>query len=431
MKKIARPLLIVLGIFLALALAMGCQQVKVKEGTRPVVKKEGAATPTKDNPLVVDTKEKKVMVYTEVNGRYFAEPSIHWGIVYQQGKVADKALFKSYADPMAFHAALVKIGAMPGDNLILEQTDGKPVDGEALKVTASWGSQKNLPLAKVIRDPNGKDFDIRFGGNLPSAEEKQTGCIMCLESCPISITSNALYPQGGYKNPVLKFTANQDNLPPDGGAVIFTFALRFGEGRTPSVQTTSPDEMPTPVKPLLVNTKDKEIRIYTEVNGIHLFEPTVHWGIVFKDGKYGDRAILKSFANQNDFYEALVRIGAKPGNNLKLGETTGQTVKGDELSVAATWPGLGKELNLADVFADSNGKGFEIRFGGNQKPARTKNTGCITCLESCPIAVTSNARYPQTDVVKRFLAPNSRFQGKADVLPEDGKPVILIYRLSR
>ncbi|WP_333654693.1 hypothetical protein [Dissulfurispira sp.] len=51
----------------------------------------------------------------------------------------------------------------------------------------------------------------------------------------------------------------------------------------------------------------------------------------------------------------------------------------------------------------------------------------VLALSAYTIAATSNANYPQTGAIKRFLNPNSRFKGKAEVLPEDGKPVILIY----
>ncbi len=426
MKRLLKAIALLAIVPVLLAIVAGCETDKKTEEKKSA---DLIKQVTKDNPIVVDKQGKKVMIYTEVQGKAFTEPSIHWGIVFKDGKVADKALFKSYASHEKFHAALVEIGAMPGDNLQIDKTDGKFVDGEALKVTASWGDKQNIPLSKVIKDPNGKDFDVRFGGNLKAAKDNNTGCITCLESCPIAITSNAVYPQGGYKEGKLKWTANSENLPKDGEAVIFTYSLKFGEGRTPALEMKSSNEMPTATRPLLVSKKDKEIRIYTEVNGIHLFEPTVHWGIVFKDGKYGDRAILKAYSNQNDFYEALVQIGAKPGNNLKLGETVGQVVKGDVLDVTAIIPGKSDKLSLGDIISDSSGNGFEIHFGGNQKAARTKNTGCITCLESCPIAVTSNGMYPMTDTVKRFLSPNSRFTGIQGVLPEDGKPVIVIYKL--
>ncbi len=185
---------------------------------------------------------------------------------------------------------------------------------------------------------------------------------------------------------------------------------------------------PTKENPLVIDEKGKRVLIYTEVHEMNVHQYNVHWGVVFKDGRFNDRAILRSYANPLDFYDALIKIGAKPGNNLNK-DTIGQYVEGSTLEVKATWPGLGKELSLSEIFEDTSGKGFHIKFGGNRKASQEQNTGCITCLESCWISITSNAKYPQTGAIKRFINPNSRFRGNADILPKDGQPVILIYRL--
>ena len=162
---------------------------------------------------------------------------------------------------------------------------------------------------------------------------------------------------------------------------------------------------------------------------MNVHQSNVHWGVVFKDGRFQDRAILRAYSNQLDFHDALIKIGAKPGNNLNK-ETIGQYVEGDTLDVKATWPGLGKELSLNEIFIDEKGKNFNIKFGGNRKASEEQKTGCITCLESCWISISSNANYPQTGSIKRFLNPNSHFKGCVNVLPGDGKPVILMYKVA-
>jgi len=186
---------------------------------------------------------------------------------------------------------------------------------------------------------------------------------------------------------------------------------------------------PTRDTPLVVDEKMRRVLIYTEVNEMNVHQFNVHWGVVFKDGRFQDRAILRAYANQLDFHDALVKIGAKPGNNLNK-ETIGSFVEGDTLDVKATQPGLGKEVSLNDIFFDEQGKPFHIKFGGNRKASEEQKTGCITCLESCWISISSNAQYPQTGAIKRFINPNSRFRGKTETLPGDGKPVILIYSVA-
>ncbi len=188
-------------------------------------------------------------------------------------------------------------------------------------------------------------------------------------------------------------------------------------------------QYPTKTNPLVIDGKGKRVLIYTEVHEMNVHQSNIHWGIVFKDGKFQDRAILRAYANQLDFHDALIKIGAKPGNNL-IKDTIGKYIEGDVLDVKATWPGLGRELTLDEIFHDQTGKGFQIRFGGNRKASEEQHTGCITCLESCWISISSNARYPQTGAIKRFIDPNSRFKGQADVLPSDGNPVIVLYRVA-
>lgn len=190
--------------------------------------------------------------------------------------------------------------------------------------------------------------------------------------------------------------------------------------------TASNMELPTKDKPLLIDEKNKRLLIYTEVHEMNVHQSNVHWGVVFKGGRFQDRAILRSYAPHLDFHDALIKIGAKPGNNLTK-DTIGQFVQGDTIEVKAIIPPSNKEYDLNEIFHDEKGKGFHIKFGGNRKASEEQNTGCITCLESCWISITSNSNYPQTGAIKRFLNPNSRFKGRPEILPEDGKPVILIY----
>lgn len=213
---------------------------------------------------------------------------------------------------------------------------------------------------------------------------------------------------------------------------LMAFADQQEKGRIKPVAragATGPQDFPTKEIPLIIDRKGKRVLIYAEVNEMNVHQWNVHWGVVFKDGRFQDRAILRSYANQLDFHDALLKIGATPGNNLSK-DTVGQYVEGDTLDVKATWPGLGKELSLDEIFADAKGKGFQIKFGGNRKASEEQKTGCITCLESCWISIASNTNYPQTGPIKRFINPNSHFRGHADILPGDSKPVILIYKVA-
>ena len=144
-------------------------------------------------------------------------------------------------------------------------------------------------------------------------------------------------------------------------------------------------------------------------------------------GKLNDQAILHAFCTPQEFHDALLQIGARPGNNLTL-RSSEEVIGGDELLVSVIGPGLSRPLGLSDILEDSSGKGFRIRFGGNRQRAAEEQTGCITCLESCPIGITSNAAYPAISSFPRLLSPNSQFRAKAEKLHRRGG-IILIYRL--
>lgn len=187
---------------------------------------------------------------------------------------------------------------------------------------------------------------------------------------------------------------------------------------------------PTPQKPLVIDKKGRQVLLYTEINLKHLSATNPHWGIVSIRGTLTEKAIFRAYTTPSDFYDALVSIGARPGNNLNL-KSSGDRVAGDRLAVSATWPGLDKELPLSAIISDSSGRGVDIRFGGNRERAVKEKTGCILCLESCPISITSNAAYPTISSVKRLFVPNSQFKGRPDILPNiDHHPVMFIFRLS-
>lgn len=192
---------------------------------------------------------------------------------------------------------------------------------------------------------------------------------------------------------------------------------------TPPASSSNSGAAISQSNPIVIDKEAKTVKVYTEVNGKYFVEPTRH-GVVFKDGSNGNKSVLKAWGNQIDFYNALIAIGAKPGNNLKL-DSVGVAVEGDSLDVSVTWAGAGKEIPFGDAILDSTQKKFDIRFGGNQENARAKNTGCILCLDSCPVGITSNAAHPTKDFDNKV----AEFRGNKDVLPADGTPVVVTFKL--
>jgi hypothetical protein len=174
--------------------------------------------------------------------------------------------------------------------------------------------------------------------------------------------------------------------------------------------------------PIIVDRKVGKVLIYTEVNGRYFTKPTRH-GIVFKDGKNGNRSILRAYINQHDFNLALRGIGLKPGNNVTLDSEEGTIVKGDALKVTVTWDGADRNYDWGEIVKSEPDKGWEIRYGGNDEREQKKRTGCILCLDSCAVGITSNARWGW----KSFDRGKVKFYGNPEILPKDGTPVYVTF----
>lgn len=208
-------------------------------------------------------------------------------------------------------------------------------------------------------------------------------------------------------------------------SLLLVFHAEEGAGAAESLP------LPDRKNPIVVDRTESRLLIYTEVNPPQPNRTNPHWGVVWSGGRLKEKAILIAFCSPPAFYQALMEIGAKPGDNLTL-ESSGEFVSGSSVTVTALLPDSGRRFPLDRIFEDASRKGFQIRFGGNRNRALEEKSGCITCLESCPVGITSNAAYPAIGSFRRWVSPNSNFKGNFDILPKQpGSPVILIYQLER
>jgi len=182
---------------------------------------------TKENPITVNKEEGSITFLGQVNGKYFYEPTRH-AAVFVDGGNGDKAVFRGFVNHEDFYNALIEIGAKAGENMTLENKEQTHVEGDAFDITVTWtGAEKEVTIDEAIKDSNGTPIDIRFGGNLTNALDKKTGCLICLDSCPVGITSNAAYTYGAVeKTKEVGFTGNKDVLPADGTYVAITMKLK-------------------------------------------------------------------------------------------------------------------------------------------------------------------------------------------------------------
>ncbi len=176
---------------------------------------------TKANPIMIDQAKQTVSLLAEVNGKYLYTTARH-AVVFEGGSNGNKSIFRALVNVAPFHAALVEIGAKAGENMTFKNKEKTHVQGDILLVTVTWeGAEREYDLDEVITDSNGKPHVMRFGGNLPAALKKRTGCLLCLDSCPVGVVSNFTYTYGAVeKRGEVSFMGNRNLLPPDGSAVV-------------------------------------------------------------------------------------------------------------------------------------------------------------------------------------------------------------------
>ncbi len=179
--------------------------------------------------------------------------------------------------------------------------------------------------------------------------------------------------------------------------------------------------------PLTVDKAKGTITFLAEVNGKYFMLPSRHFA-VFKDGSNGDKSIFRSLADHTSFYKALKAIGGKAGENMTLKNKEKTKVEGDMLDITVTWKGAGRVYSIDEVVNESNGRPITIRFGGNLERAIKKNTGCLICLDSCPVGIASNSSYTYGAVEKR---KEVSFTGNRKILPGDKELVSITVKLRR
>lgn len=185
---------------------------------------------------------------------------------------------------------------------------------------------------------------------------------------------------------------------------------------------------------LTVNKEKGEIVIPAEVNGKYLVSPTKHALSYYKGGN-GEKSIMRALVSEIDYYNALVELGAVPGNNIKpedmraRNSAEGKSTEGSKLTVFLTWEGSDGEILLDDAVVSEVANGevrpLDLRFTGNLEFAQKYHPGCFICLDSCAAGISTNAAWPTGALNNKEVS----FHGNAKVLPPDGTRVNVIVRL--
>ena len=202
-------------------------------------------------------------------------------------------------------------------------------------------------------------------------------------------------------------------------------------------------EQPDQANPLLI--VERQVRVFGWIfprrfNTAQGQEARYHF-LVWQGGA-SPNALIQTPADDLDFHDALVRLGAQPGDNLPMAAWTQrhnhnhsaskQTVTGSQIDIRIAWPENPTGIPLKQLFRNSvlspQSSVLSPRFGGNRdrwfnRVPFAPRPGCLVCLYSCPSGKVSNAGLSIADYVK---VPD-RFRVDSARLPPDGTPVVVSF----
>ncbi len=156
-------------------------------------------------------------------------------LVHEEGSAAGKALLTTPYPDGDVARQLRASGARDGGGvpmsawtlrrLPLVPAPDRRVEGSPLTVMVEWeGWGAPRELAQLLQDPGGRGVELRFGGNEDQDHHWESGCIVCLFSCPGGVISNARYSIRDHVREVTRFSPAAD-LPPEGTEVTVVLKL--------------------------------------------------------------------------------------------------------------------------------------------------------------------------------------------------------------
>ncbi len=156
-------------------------------------------------------------------------------LVHEGGSAAGKALLTTPYPDDEVARELRALGARDGGGVPMSAwtlrrvplvpAPDRRVEGSPISVTVEWeGWPGPRDLSQLVEDPGGQGVDFRFGGNEEHDHEWDSGCIVCLFSCPGGVISNNRYSIRDHVREATRFAPASD-LPPDGTEVTVGIGL--------------------------------------------------------------------------------------------------------------------------------------------------------------------------------------------------------------
>lgn len=159
-----------------------------------------------------------------------------------------------------------------------------------------------------------------------------------------------------------------------------------------------------------------------------------HHLTVWQNGRAADQAIFTSYASDETIHDALLVLGARPGNNLTVdswkkrgtphSKDPDLRVEGERIEATILYGG--NHYPIDEVLIDMNNSALDLRFGGNKRFIPVWHSGCVICLQSCPGGKIGNRTYTMRDLYKgipRFRVANDRAFSEGDEVTIRLRPV--------
>lgn len=211
--------------------------------------------------------------------------------------------------------------------------------------------------------------------------------------------------------------------------VMILFLVFFSCRKTPSLND----------KPHIIE-RDGSIHvkgiIYPGRYNNHRSRAQGHHGIVWKNGRASGKALIEAEAPDRDILQALIKAGAKPGNNLPKAAwlernnsgnpAPDMIVEGTGVDIFLLWEGLENPLPLQELLTVTGGAEFLPRTGGHEDQIDYWKSGCVLCLFSCPGGRTSNAGA----TIRQQAHREVEWRAREDKTPPDGTPVDIIFKIN-
>jgi hypothetical protein len=200
-----------------------------------------------DAAIRIDRAAKTVLLKATVHPDHFRRgPNPHHHLVtWRKGSLGHNALFATEATDSQVLAALKALGGAPGNNLTRatwEEADNPDhpdpdlhAAGDPVSVRVVWdGLDAPMPVRELFAEG---EIDLVFAGNGALIPVWESGCVVCMQSCPGGKIANAPYTMREYVRGGARLRLKDRLLPADGTEATILIRLEAPPPRAVRAET--------------------------------------------------------------------------------------------------------------------------------------------------------------------------------------------------